>query len=69
MGPAEVTKYCGVESSAEPLLKLAAERLQLSARSFHRVLKLARTIADLAGCETIASAHVAERCNIGHAWT
>jgi magnesium chelatase family protein len=60
MGPAEVMQYCGVEPSAEPLLKLATERLQLSARSFHRVLKLARTIADLAESETIGSAHVAE---------
>ena len=60
MGPAEVTKYCGAQPSAELLLKLATERLQLSARSFHRVLKLARTIADLAGSETIAAAHIAE---------
>jgi magnesium chelatase family protein len=60
MGPAEVSRYCGLASSAELLLKLATERLQLSARSFHRVLKLARTIADLAGVETIGSAHVAE---------
>jgi magnesium chelatase family protein len=60
MGPAEVTSFCVVEPSAEPLLKAAAERLQLSARAFHRVLKLARTIADLAGCETIGAAHVAE---------
>ena len=60
MGPAEVRQYCGVEPAAEPLLRLATERLQLSARSFHRVLKLARTIADLAGSEPISSAHVAE---------
>jgi magnesium chelatase family protein len=60
MGPAEVASFCSVEPAAEPLLKAAAERLQLSARAFHRVLKLARTIADLAGCEIISSAHVAE---------
>jgi magnesium chelatase family protein len=36
------------------------QRLQLSARAFHRVLKLARTIADLAGAETIAAPHLAE---------
>jgi magnesium chelatase family protein len=42
------------------LLQTASDRLQLSARGFHRVLKLARTIADLAGCETIAVVHVAE---------
>ncbi len=60
MGPAEVTQYCRVEPSAEPLLRLATERLALSARSFHRVLKLARSIADLAESEPIGSAHVAE---------
>src|SRR5215472_14697941 len=60
MGPAEIASFCSVEPAAEPLLKAAADRLQLSARAFHRVLKLARTIADLAGCETIGSAHVAE---------
>ena len=60
MGPGEVTRYCAVEPAAEPLLRLATERFQLTARSFHRVLKLARTIADLAGSETIGSAHVAE---------
>ena len=60
MGPADVSAFCAVEPSVEPLLKLATERLQLSARSFHRVLKLARTIADLAESETIGSAHVAE---------
>ncbi len=60
MGPAEVRKYCEVESSAQPLLRAAAQRLQLSARAFHRVLKLARTIADLAEAETIAAPHIAE---------
>ncbi len=60
MGPAEVRAFCVLEPSAEPLLKAATQRLQLSARAFHRVLKLARTIADLAGAETIAAPHLAE---------
>jgi magnesium chelatase family protein len=60
MGPAEVRAFCALEAAAEPLLQTASERLQLSARGIHRVLKLARTIADLAGCETIAISHVAE---------
>ena len=60
MGPAEVRAFCEVEAAAQPLLKAATQRLRLSARAFHRVLKLARTIADLAGEETIAAAHVAE---------
>ena len=60
MGPAEVRQFCAVEPAAEPLLKAAMQRLQLSARAFHRILKLARTIADLAGSETIAAPHIAE---------
>jgi predicted ATPase with chaperone activity len=60
MGPAEVRRYCEVDPAAQPLLKAAAQRLQLSARAFHRVLKLARTIADLAGDPTIAAPHIAE---------
>jgi magnesium chelatase family protein len=60
MGPAEVLAHCGVDAAAQPILRAATQRLQLSARAFHRVLKLARTIADLAGSETIAAPHVAE---------
>jgi magnesium chelatase family protein len=60
MGPAEVRKYCELDSAAQPLLRAATQRLQLSARAFHRVLKLARTIADLAACDTIAAPHLAE---------
>jgi len=60
MGPAEVRDFCQVEASAEKLLKAAMQQLHLSARAFHRVLKLSRTIADLAGSETIAANHVAE---------
>lgn len=60
MGPAEVRAYCEVEAAAQPILRAATQRLQLSARAFHRVLKLARTIADLAGSETITAPHVAE---------
>lgn len=60
MGPAEVRQFCEVEPAAEPLLKAAMQRLQLSARAFHRILKLARTIADLAGADVIAAPHLAE---------
>lgn len=60
MGPAEVRKFCVVDPVAQPLLKAATQRLQLSARAFHRVLKLARTIADLAGSDDIQAPHVAE---------
>ena len=60
MGPAEVRDFCTVDGSAEKLLKAAMQQLHLSARAFHRVLKLARSIADLAESETIAANHVAE---------
>ncbi|MEO7001069.1 MAG: ATP-binding protein, partial [Ktedonobacterales bacterium] len=60
MGPAEVRQFCEVDQAAQSLLRAATQRLQLSARAFHRTLKLARTIADLAGAETIAAPHLAE---------
>ena len=60
MGPAEVRDFCQVDPSAEKLLKAAMQQLHLSARAFHRVLKLARSIADLAESEMIAANHVAE---------
>ena len=47
MGPAEVRDFCTTDAAAEKLLKAAMQQLHLSARAFHRVLKLARTIADL----------------------
>ncbi|MQA01102.1 MAG: hypothetical protein GEU80_17595 [Dehalococcoidia bacterium] len=62
MGPLEVRRYCQEPLSAEsqPLLAAATERLGLSARSSHRVLKVARTVADLAGSDSIEAAHLAE---------
>ena len=60
MGPSEVREFYSVKPSAEKLLKAAMQQLHLSARAFHRVLKLARTIADLAECDVIAANHLAE---------
>ena len=60
MGPSEVREFCDVEPPAEKLLKAAMQQLHLSARAFHRVLKLARTIANLAECDVIAANHLAE---------
>ena len=60
MGPAEVWQYCEMEDAARSLLHTAAQRLTLSARAFHRVLKVSRTIADLDGAEIIGVAHLAE---------
>jgi magnesium chelatase family protein len=60
MGPKEVRASCVVAEEAQGLLKAAMARLQLSARAYHRVLKLARTIADLAESERIGAPHLAE---------
>ena len=60
MGPAEIRQYCQVDEAGQSLLKAAMQQMHLSARAYHRVLKLARTIADLAGSEDIQTAHIAE---------
>jgi len=60
MGPGEVRGYCRVDDGGRSLLRSAMQQLQMSARAFHRILKLARTIADLANEEGITTAHLAE---------
>jgi magnesium chelatase family protein len=60
MGTREIKRYCAVNADAEKLLETAINKLGLSARAYSRVLKVARTIADLAGAENIEAAHVAE---------
>jgi magnesium chelatase family protein len=60
MSPAEVREYCSLDDSAQSLLKAAMKQLYLSARAFHRILKLARTVADLEGANTIKANHLAE---------
>jgi magnesium chelatase family protein len=56
----EVSVHCVPEAAAEDLLAQAMAKLALSARAYHRILKVARTIADLAACEGINVTHVAE---------
>jgi magnesium chelatase family protein len=60
MRPAEVRKFCDLDAACTNLMKTAMRQLELSARAYHRVLKLARTIADLAGSEKIGPTHLAE---------
>lgn len=60
MGVEQVRKYCQLDEEGGALLKSAMSQLQLTARAYHRTLKLARTIADLAGAPQILSAHLAE---------
>jgi magnesium chelatase family protein len=60
MGTREIKRYCTVQEDAEKLLETAINKLGLSARAYSRVLKVGRTIADLAGAENIEASHIAE---------
>ena len=60
MTPTEVREFCQVEESAQSLLKAAMKQLYLSARAFHRILKIGRTIADLEKTDIIKANHIAE---------
>lgn len=60
MDAASVMKYCRIGADEERLLKRVFESMHLSARAFHRTLRVARTIADLGGQEEISGAHIAE---------
>lgn len=60
MNNLQIKQFCTISKEALDLLKLAIFQMNLSARSYHRVLKLSRTIADLAGVENILTEHIAE---------
>ncbi len=60
MGPKEIEKYCELDESSQILIKTAMEKLNLSARAYDRILKVARTIADLEQTESLNSNHIAE---------
>lgn len=60
LGPSEIETFCRTEESAETLLRAVMRKLNLSARAYHRVLKVSRTIADLAASDIIRTEHVAE---------
>lgn len=60
MGPRLIRRYCPVPPEAQRMLELAMDRLGLSGRAHDRILKVARTIADLAGADGLATEHVAE---------
>ena len=60
LGPAVIRTHCLLDGAAQSLAKAAVRQLSLSAQAYHQVLRLARTIADLAGAEQIGAAHVAE---------
>jgi magnesium chelatase family protein len=60
MGPEQLRRFCAVDTAGRGLLDTAFERLGLSARALDRVLKVARTIADLAGSDAVRASHIAE---------
>lgn len=60
MSSRHLNKYCQIDKDCERLLQKAFDKLNLSARGTTRILKVARTIADIEGCENILPAHIAE---------
>ena len=60
MGHSQIKKFCALDNSGQEMLRHAMEDLQLSARAYDRILKVSRTIADLAGAEKIDSSHIGE---------
>jgi len=56
----EIRQFCKLQDEGQGLMRAAMSQMNLSARAYHRILKLARTIADLAGREEIQSVHLAE---------
>ena len=66
MTPKEIKAFCILEAPAQSLLRTAMKQLHLTARGFHRVLKLSRTIADLENSDIIRTHHVAEALQYRH---
>ena len=60
MGPAEVQDFCPLDDEGVNLMRAAVKQMDLSARAYHRVLKIARTIADIAGEEKLETQHLTE---------
>lgn len=60
LGPTEIREFCPLDETCHNLLKTAMRQMQLSARAYHRIIKIARTIADLAGSAEIEASHIAE---------
>ncbi|WP_394674637.1 YifB family Mg chelatase-like AAA ATPase [uncultured Chryseobacterium sp.] len=60
MGPKEIERFCALDETSFSLIKTAMEKLNLSARAYDRILKVARTIADLEASDPILSYHISE---------
>lgn len=64
MTPSMIKKYCQLDSTSQDLLEKAVEKFKYSARTYNKILKLARTIADLDNSEKIESNHIAEAIHL-----
>jgi magnesium chelatase family protein len=60
MGSEEIKKFCALDASSSALMKDAVATFHLSVRSYYRIIKVARTIADLSASENIEAIHIAE---------
>ena len=60
MSVRHIKKYCALDEKSEEMMKKAVSSMGFSTRTYHRLLKISRTIADLAGCENINSEHLGE---------
>lgn len=60
IGPKEIEKYCDLDEASQNVIKIALEKLNISARAYDRILKVARRIADLENADVLHSAHIAE---------
>jgi magnesium chelatase family protein len=60
MQPRQIRKYCKMAEGADQLLEIAIKQLSLSARAYDRILKVSRTIADIAECDIIQAEHISE---------
>ena len=60
MTPRHIKKYCEIDDESQELLKQSINELGISARAYHRIIKVARTIADLDNSDTIKAQHISE---------
>ncbi len=60
MNHRQIKEFCALDDEGKKLLKMAIDELGFSARAYDKILKVARTVSDLTGCENILPEHIAE---------